>query len=353
MNSQKQKVTWLLALAKSPDDGHGIGGWKPFKGDTLFDIIDRHNKRCKEVYVNCNLYPTIIRYLEKIDIIRNDLKTVINMETDEFEGVKIIMIDLDAIDRKSNLLKYVSTEMGIQHDKSKQLAFVAEVTQEASASVYDTHFSGLMMPAYPRENKALIQNQYDFELWLGRFCESLINCYIGVEKGYDLKPPSTGLDGALISNILAEGRYLDRYNLAARARDVAMMRNLSPVETETLANRLTVQEISLNWLRTQITFPAIFDHIRCPTVEIDIASGQPEFDWNMKPLWGIKLTRAPKKLTGPQKFIIKKLGLTRDHTVIHYDVPEIRDELSTLGSSIETHTFEALLPNICKMPTKL
>jgi hypothetical protein len=353
MNLPVGNIIWLLALANKPASAFDVGGWKPFKQDTLSYIIEEHNERCRKGYKRCGLLKTYAKYIEKIEIIKNHLDTIMNMASDEFDGVKIIMIDLDAIDIKSKLLHHVLFQIGGQYNKSKQKIIAAEVTHKDSRSVYDNILEEFVMPAYPQDNTALIQNQDDFELWLGRFCESLINCYIGVEKGYDLKPPSTGLDGALISNILAEGRYLDRYNLAARARDVAMMRNLSPVETETLANRLTVQEISLNWLRTQIAFPAIFDHIRCPTVEIDIASGQPEFDWNMKPLWAIKLTRAPKKLTGLQKFIVEKLGLTRDHTVIHYDLPEIRDELGTLGGSIETHTFEALLPDVCKMPTKL
>ena len=164
-----------------------------------------------------------------------------------------------------------------------------------------------------------------------------------------MTPKSTGLEGDVCNIIWKQGTFLNRYKIAAEARDAAMMENLSADQTTNLAHRLMVQEISLDWIQNKMDFPVILDHIRCQPKHIDITSAKIELGWGTKPLCGITLTRSPGELSKNQRVIAKSLGLTTDHSVFHYDGPEISGKLSALGNSVKIYKFEAILPDICKI----
>ena len=88
------------------------------------------------------------------------------MKPDEFEGIKIIMVDLDVIAGKSDMLQYVRANLANVVITRKTIIFVAEVTHQDSASIFDSNFKGITLPAYPKQNKALVDSEENFESWL-------------------------------------------------------------------------------------------------------------------------------------------------------------------------------------------
>jgi hypothetical protein len=158
------KFIRLLALAHKPDDSKSILDWRPFaSGDRLNEIISKHNTRCLESYEGWGWLPDRIEKLvEGIDVVPRDLSSVHELRIPDYADIRILLIDLDAIQDAVNLDQI--KERICDH---KQPFYVTQVSSKSKSNSLSAYFcKELGVPSHPD----ILPDQKAFEEWLYNFC---------------------------------------------------------------------------------------------------------------------------------------------------------------------------------------
>lgn len=332
-----KKIMRLLPLSHTPRNGRSILDWRPFKGgDTIDKIVNDYNKRCFQSYQKLE-WPS--EYVEKhgegIEVVLHDLSTVDQLRTSDFAGIRIILIDLDAIGEKMTEIDHVRGRL-LAHE---QCYFLPQISQTSGAISKINCFRGF--PVFPSRPEIII-NQETFENWLGRFCKAYQIALQATDKL--IAPPRVGIRAGKKESML---KPYQKPKVAAETRDAAIIRDLSDEETVMLATLAAIQEFTLDGvverIRTRTKRRVIVDAIRTPPVEIPIkprASILGQIN-----LVELRLTRPMRKLTTEQRDTAVELGIKGENLpAVHVNRPTIQDKVENLKDVVEVTEFTAALP---------
>jgi predicted flap endonuclease-1-like 5' DNA nuclease len=226
-----RRKLYLLALANTPEGGTSVYDWAPFPGgSTLGQIVEEHNRRCIRGYQDLGLLTDWIeRLAEYVRILKRDLSTIEQLKREHFERIRIVVIDLDAIEETAIDMDAITLRMAT----CDHFFHLAQVSQRPTAVPCTSLFKKLpVIPSTPE----ILPNQQALERFLSRLCER----YSTVVSSY-LQPllqagPSTALERKARQDYI---RALPR--IAANVRDTAIMKDL----TVALTRREARQQLAL------------------------------------------------------------------------------------------------------------
>jgi ribosomal protein L30/L7E len=335
MNLKYKKRIELLALAYTPKTGNSIRDWRPFGEDDLNTIITNYNKGCLERYKKTKcLHECIENCMEVIHIVGKDLSTVHELNSQDFAGIHIILIDLDAIGEiEERTLDQIKVCLPKDHVVS-----LPQVSRTPSATSYATYFVPLLVkPSMPE----ILENQVTFEVWLyEEICGLVQTRYIVVTA-----PPPDGIrdDPAALR--------LYRKTLpgvADKVRESAIMRDLSEEETIALAHKASMQEIALTRIAEQVhtrtNRDVVLDAIREPVVGMPIELGFQSPALRQANLVELHVTQPIHELTTEQRNAVVGLGIKEwNYAAVHLDQPTTWEMVRGLKDVVKTTKFSAEL----------
>lgn len=349
-----QNQIHLLALANTPESCTSILDWVPFPGgDTLGQVINRHNERCVQGYQQLGLLRDWIETLaEVVKIVPHDLSTIEDLRKKDFAKIRILVIDLDAIEKARTVMRKITLLMaGYDH-----FYHLAQISQEHSAVPCTEDFAGL--PVIPSRPPVLMDLSV-FKSFLARLCEA----HRTVLSSYPLLPlPSSRPDEiteqdlveaslSVASSRRANPQYIEALpSVASDIRDAAILRDLSLEETATLTRQAAIQELALARIAAQVRTPTkrqvIVDAIREPVSKIVFALPTQTPRIQEVGLVKLSLARPKHDLTAEQRKTLAGLGVRgKTFAAVHFDQPSTWDQIDRVKGLVEATRFSADLPD--------
>lgn len=130
----------LLALSYAPPGNKSILDWCPFRdGVKLVDIISEYNEKCFQSHLEqWQIEEFVENQTVGIDVVPYDLSTVQKMKSEEFEKIRFLLIDLDAIriNLEKEKLEYIRNHIDIL----KINCFLLQVSTKPDVTPYPTYF---------------------------------------------------------------------------------------------------------------------------------------------------------------------------------------------------------------------
>jgi len=333
-----KKFIRLLPLAHKPPDGASILDWRPFvSGDTLDEIVNRHNSKCAQSYERLGWLPERIeKSVSGIDVVPHDLSTVHQLRIPDYVNIRILLIDLDA----------VQGTVELHHIKericdSKERFFVAQVSRKGGTGSLTAYFCDQF--GYP-SNPDILPNQSAFEEWLHNFC---IYYHTGIT-----------IASQIMGELADRKEYIEVLTgIAGKVRDAAIVKGLTEKETAALARRAAIQERALIRIaeqtrdRAQIRrggeFRVILDGIREPVIKMPTETFFGFQESEAADLVELRLERPWKGLTIEQRNILGGFGIRKKASAaIHFDKPGLWKSINRLEGVVKITRFSADLPDV-------
>lgn len=332
-----QNYTYLLALANTPKHGTSVLDWAPFpEGDKLHQIIDKHNERCLQGYRQLGLLPHWIESLvEVIKVVPHDLSTIRDLPRKDFAKIRVLVIDLDAIEKAGAVIRAIVPYMS----KYDHFYHLAQVSQRQDAAPCTNDFEGLpVIPSRP----AVLVDLTAFDDFLARLCE----VYRTAISSYPPPPlpPSP-------SDRRANREYIEALpSIASDIRDAAILKDFSLEETATLTRQAAMQELALARVaarvRTSIERKVIVDAIREPVFKIAVLAALQAPASQEVDLVRLSLARPKSELTPKHRKILADLGVRgKTFAAVHFDRSSTWDRIDQVKGLVEATKFSADLPD--------
>jgi hypothetical protein len=348
-----QKYMGLLALAHPPQFTPSILGWRPFQGgDTLDTIVTRCNVTFYEQLKKNWLPEYIHQLIEGIRIIPHDLSTVDQVQGSEWDRIKILLADLDAINNSNNPVVSIRLRMAMSIPHPY---FLTHVSQISDATPLTDELRGL--PIYLSKPE-ILPNQAALEAFLSLFYSVSVAAVSGSSGPSFLVPPDTMFSINMKANRKAFLAYLKNLpQLVTKVRDVALMQGLSDAETKMLACRAAIQENALVYMAEHVRpshrHRVVVDALRTPINHLAIQLPE-HFTPDFEPveLVQLSLERPLRELTADQRHTLLDLGIKgQSFTAVYPDEAPIWDTVRDLHGAVRVSKFSAELPVWSKAST--
>jgi len=340
MSNKFKRYLRILPLSFVPQGGNSILDWRPFQdGDTLGEIIEKHNTRCYESYRKYNWLEDFIKELgEGIEVLLHDLTSLDQLELKEFAKIDMILIDIKAIGKKLESVRKTKHRMAT-HVKSYHLPQISE-DPDAKSCLQD--FAPLaIVPSYPE----ILSNQKSFEIYLQKFCNFYREALNSIPPA-----PSTRGGGKELTRVF--NSYIDSIpDIASEVRDAAIKNNFtSRQQVQILAQRAGAFEFTLGKLAEQIrdkTKPhVILDSIRETIDEISVKPGTIKTRFKGVDLLQVSIKSTLNELSPNVRIKLETLGLKQKNaSVVHFNQKQIWDKLEGLENHLSIKEFSADLPS--------
>ena len=334
MGIKCKKHLRLLVLADIPKNGNSIIDWRPFEKNTLEEILVKYNENCIETY-KMEVMWSLETIENNVEIIKPmtevDLSTVFDLRKKHFVNIHFVMIDLDAIAGKKDVLKHIKD--CLPHDTP---LILLQVSRTPSNTSYTAYFQPVVstMPE-------IMVDQTTFEGWLNeKVCK---RCRISVTA----RPPEW---------MMGDSKLLEAYlktlpKIAANVRYAAIKRDLSEEETLALTHRASMQAIVLTRITEQVhtrtNLDVVLDAIREPVVDMPIELGFQSPALRQVNLVELHVTQPMHELTTKQRNIMFGFGIkeeTETFAAVVSDQPTIWDSVGSLKGVVKATKFSAELP---------
>lgn len=329
----------LLALANSPGTGHSILDWRPFvQGRKLGKIIDDFNAECMR---NLQALKWLDEYIEMlgegIDVVLHDLASLNELRIKDFEKIKVLLVDLDAVEGKmGDEIEKLKVFMA-SHQKYYHLP---QVSRKPGAMSLVSRFKPLaIVPSTPE----ILTTEDQF----AGFLQKLSTYYVtAVSNICEPTLPPIGEAGAARSS----KSYIARIaRTAADVRDSGINKNLSVGGVKALAQRAWSQERALfqveDWLWKTERSRISLDAIRTPTYRISAKPMIEKESLESVNLVKVNVNRPFRLLTDKQRGELKRLGIKeKTHASVHWDLPNVWTQVGNLKDIVKATRFSAELP---------
>jgi hypothetical protein len=351
----------LLALSYPPaGKGKSIFDWQPFpKGDPLHKIIDAHNQHCLAVYHMRKFNKQIIqRYREILQPNPHDLSDAMDeLFMDQFEIIRIILIDLDKIVGQEGILQWLREQiMAYVLGKNWQFYYIAQISRTQGAPTVFHYFSDT--PSN-RSEPEVLTNQDELEKFL---LEKICRPYTaGLGEILDIGlPPSGGPHlGAIPVSFIPSGQISGKTSKLYRSsiakilnevRDAANVRHLESDEIATLTRQAAAQEFALSRIAAKVHLETptrvVLEELRRPIVNMPVEPIFAEPEWQEVGLVTVTLNQSIQGLDADQREAVVDLGIRgKNYTAVHVDQPELRYKVQQLRDVLDTDHFSAYIPS--------
>ena len=370
----------ILVLAYTPADCNQITDWAPFRGDTLAEIVNQHNKKLKKVWENNGYSPSDIdQYMEMIDVVRHDLNRIDKLVDADYDSILILLADLDVDIFQRNLNELIWVRNGLSKTKKRVKYYLTQTGQKNDAKKLIDFFRGRTLP-YPKRPPNVLNSQEDFEnfIWYlfsppdpvpntgglntggggvssggggGGASGGGFLGKVDVENGDidELFPPQFGRDRGGIGLEEKKKEYLSaRAKIKSDVREVAIENDLTEEEMRAVARLATQQELALSDISRMVSEPSldqiILDTISTPVVHLAYEPFQkPRYE--RVELLQFRPNRAMEDMSIAQRRRLHRLGIMNENcAVVNLNTPENQNQLKGLGNSISVRTISADLP---------
>jgi ribosomal protein L30/L7E len=330
-------LIYLLALANTPEGSTSIREWTPFPGgDKLYRIIEKHNERCAQGYRQLGLLRDFQSLIELIQVVPHDLSTIGDMNPDYFAKLTILVIDLDAIEKATDVINTIKPRISKYHDHVYHLV---QVSQKPDAAPCTQDFEKLpVCPCRPE----ILRDRAQFDIFLTRLCEVLRT----VISSLPSSPSPTSLFARMANRKYAKALP----KIASDIRDAAIVKGLSSEETATLTRQAAVQELALSRVaartRTSTERMVVLDAIREPVSKIAVTVPSQEPALQEVGLVRLSLASPKEELTPWHRKILAGLGVRgKTFTAVHFDQPSTWDRIEPVKEHVKATKFSADLPD--------
>lgn len=328
----------LLPVTLAAGAGQSILQWRPFEGGrTLDELVEGHNKRCMDSLRSRWMRDYISSLAELVEVVKFDLSRVDQLSIEEFKGIRILLVDLDAVRGREQQLATIRVKMN--HYSDRYTFYLVQIARVAGARSVLGEFD--LLPVYLPRGEEILTDEKQLREFLGSFCNYL---YIR-----DVPEPPSPDEDPLADKIRQS--YVDRLpTIAADMRDTAMARGLSVEEAQIMARAQATEELLLARVEEQARpdpeYRVVVDSLREPITDdhLDVYAHSPtlrSFD-----LLELNATRPLDELTDEQRGIMGGLGIEGDDVAaVHFDKSSVHEAMDALGDAIEFSEFSAQLPS--------
>ena len=335
----------ILPLTLVPENGTSVLDWRPFPGgDPLDKIIEKANEKCIRAYKGLRWTSRQIEaFVEFFDVVPYGIASVKQLDSPDFKDIGILLVDLDAVGGRQEELGEVRVFVSEQH--KARWRYLTQVRNDSDTNSLAEYFVQLPIFTIPSDLPQIMENQAAFESFLGNLCER----YFRVISCLPPPPPPSDARGTPEDH-RATATYVDSLpQIAAKARDAAITRDLSTEETLQLASGAAVQEFALAQIaeraRPQADYDVIVDAIRQPVMSPTEGPRLERPTFDTVDLVEVNPARPLSDLTEEQRDAIADLGIREETSAaVHIDTPDLRGLIGDLGDAVETTRFSGELP---------
>jgi hypothetical protein len=324
----------LLPLAYIPQNCNQITDWRPFGQNTLGEIVNNQNVKCRRTHERLGWSPEDINLImDVIDVVRHDLNGLGKLSADDFTTIEILFADLDVVQEKLKELGWVRNHMG----KWRKKYYLIQVCKKPASPSLTEFFKGSTIWPYPINPPFLLSSQQEFQ-------DFLENYFCGVS----VPPPSGEINIGQGAGQIKEEYIESISKVKAEVRHVAITQNLSQRKTTSLAYLAVQQELALhnvfNLIQQKPYQHIVLNEIRKSVFQIAAQPYQkPKF--RLIELFQIRPTRSLDILSDQQRKILRNIGIKNEtYTSVIANTSNAQNLINNLGDSVEVSKFLANLP---------
>jgi hypothetical protein len=354
----------IVYTGQMQESAGGSSEWRPFsKGDQISALIADYNGRCKQTFrqaltgLNEGQVEKVIYFLNILPLHPQAALP----EKDQLWQTKIIVVDLATAQKAPELLadlvKRIADRPHVVH--------LVQIAEDKAVLPQTDLFRSLRYPAM--SEPPVFENQPQLEAYLRQLLQTYLKAWEGATQNPFDKSRYVKSDGdpyvrpfrrQFVLSQSETGKairfmYRDYHtqlpDLVADVRDVALMRRLSPDQTVNLGRAAAIQEFTLihiiNQLDPSTKHWVSVDPIRQSLFEIPIDAPLKLDRIQKTGLLELSFVDDTQKLSPAVDEALRKLGFVGKVTrVVHFDRPEVCEQLEPLEGLLHIRPFNAEIP---------